>query len=290
MSVNKRKVAYYSIQFRRRETNEILVYDELITYFNSLLSTIINKEFAEKKVIIESSNKFYYMADYTDDEFINIRFEAAKIGHRPFLVDEETGDKRENPKRIHEGEAEISHLALKFKDDEIIIALEERMVGVTIKQIVSYLRTYIREQLPENRCEVDYYYIEYDDFIEKLRSLSNVKVCEIYFDKTQLGSEFLNNVPIDRSTRDSVELILKSHVRRSIRKSMVERIYNITGDGQIIDRIRVEGNQRDDAKIKLDSDSFKLIKFIDVEVDDDTGIVNSIDMFSKLNDNLREMN
>jgi hypothetical protein len=71
---------------------------------------------------------------------------------------------------------------------------------------------------------------------------------------------------------------------------MVERIYNITGDGQIIDRIRVEGNQRDDAKIKLDSDSFKLIKFIDVEVDDDTGIVNSIDMFSKLNDNLREMN
>ena len=147
MSVAKRKLAYYTLQFRNHETNDILTGSELTTYVADLLNLVIKKTFPEKKVIIEVSGRFYYMADYEDDEFINIRFESAKIGHRPFLIDEETGSKRDNPKGMHEGEAEISHICLKFNDDEIILLLEERMVGVTIKQIVAYFRMFISELL-----------------------------------------------------------------------------------------------------------------------------------------------
>lgn len=288
MSENKRKIAYYSLTFQNVIKKEVLVGSELATYFNELLSFIINKDFAEKKVIVESSKKFYYMADYTDDKFVNIRFEAAKIGHRPFLVDEETGSKRDNPKKMHEGEAEISHMSLDFKEDEIILALEERMVGVTVKQIVGYFRSFIMEYAAEKRCEIDYFYMEYDDFIEKLRSLKKINVCKVYFSRESQGSEFFNFLPFDRSIRDSAELIIKPQVRQSIKKNFVEKAFEVTGEGSKLSRIRVEGMQDDNAKIKLDSDSFKLIKHIDVKIDEDTGLVDSADIFTKLNQNLEE--
>ena len=289
MSVAKRKLAYYTLQFRKHESVDVLDGSELISYINNLFRLIINKTFPEKKIIIETSNRFYYMADYEDDEFINIRFESAKIGHRPFLIDEETGEKRENPKGIHEGEAEISHVCLKFNDDELILLLEERMAGVTIKQIVAYFRTFISQMLPEKRYDIDYFYMQYDNFIEEMRSMSSIKSCEIYFDRTYLGSEFLNNLPFDKSTRKSVELVVKSHVRESINKNLIEKLYEKTTGDVMINRIRVEGIQQDDAKIKLDSDSFKLLQYVDAIIDEDTGIVKSLDMFTKMNDNIRKI-
>lgn len=290
MSVNKRKVAYYTLQFRKIEADEFIVDSELITYFNELLSMIAKKGFVERKRIIESSNKFYYLADYTDDEFINVLFESAKIGHRPYLVDEETGKKRENPKKLHEGEAEISHLCFKFSGDEIIFALEERMVGVTVNQIIAYFRSFIMLLPNEKRCDIEYHYMQYDDFVEKLKSLKTIASCQVYFDKKYLGSEFFNNVPIDRSVRDEVEFVFKAKPRKSIKKHVAEGIYEkVVSKGKTVKRIRVAGTQKDNAKVKLDSDSFKLLKYIDVKVDDDTGIVDSKDMFKKLNDNMKEI-
>ena len=131
--------------------------------------------------------------------------------------------------------------------------------------------------------------MQYDNFIEEMRSMSKIMSCEIYFDKKYLGSEFLNNLPFDKSTRDSVELIVKSNLRKSINKNLVEKMYEKTIGDVMISRIRVEGIQKDDAKVKLDSDSFKLLQYIDVTIDEDTGIVNSLDMFTKMNSNMREI-
>ena len=56
-----------------------------------------------------------------------------------------------------------------------------------------------------------------------------------------------------------------------------------------INRIRVEGVSYDDSNIKLDTDSLKLIKHINVTVNEDTGIVDSEDMFNNLNTTLKDI-
>lgn len=289
MSVSKRKIGYYSLSFVHLETEEILNGDGLKDYFKQLLNEINEKTFEEKKITITTSNKFYYLADFFGTEYINIRFEAAKVGHRPYLVDEETGEKRDNPKGLHEGEAEISHLSAKFNDDEIVVVLEERIVGVTIKQVAAYFNKFISRSLSDTQYRVDYAFIPYEDFLEQLQSLKRLVAGHIILNKEHLGSEFLNMIQLeDPSVREPIEISFKPPISRTIRKNVIESLYSITGIGKKINRIRIEGVSYDDSKVKLDTDSFKLIEHIDVTVNEDTGIVDSQDMFDHLSTSLQD--
>lgn len=290
MSVSKRKIGYYSLSFVHPETNEILNGDGLYDYFKKLLNEIDEKTFEEKKITVTTSNKFYYMADFFGTEYINIRLEAVKVGHRPYLVDEETGNKRDNPKGLHEGEAEISHLSAKLNDDEIVVVLEERKVGVTIKQIAVYFNKFIQQSSFDVQYKVNYAFIPYEDFLQTLKSLRRLLVGHIILDREHLGSEFLNMIHLkDPSIRDPIELSFKPTIRQTIEKNVIESLYNITGNGKKINRIRVEGVSYDDSNIKLDTDSLKLIKHINVTVNEDTGIVDSEDMFNNLNTTLKDI-
>lgn len=290
MSVSKRKIGYYSLSFVHPETEEILEGDGLNDYFKQLLNEINEKTFEEKKITITTSNKFYYMADFFGTEYINIRFEAAKVGHRPYLVDEETGKKRDNPKGLHEGEAEISHLSAKFNDDEIVVVLEERMVGVTIKQVAVYFNKFIRQSSFDVQYKVDYAFIPYEDFLQTLKSLKRLVVGHIILNREHFGSEFLNMIQLeDPSVREPIELSFKPPISKTIKKSVIESLYKITGNGKKISRIRIEGVSYDDSKVKLDTDSLKLIEHINVTVNEDTGIVDSQDMFDNLNTSLKDI-
>ena len=143
MSTNKRKIGLYSFEIVNKN-NIKLTERKLLRFFNTLVRFISAKEFSAKKEKIDTSNKFYYMSyhdikrknvdKYLKDESVSVIFESAKIGHSPKLIDETTGLKRENPKTYNEGEDELTHLVFKYKQNEILVALEERRGSVAKNQ------------------------------------------------------------------------------------------------------------------------------------------------------------
>lgn len=282
MSVSQRSIGLYTFEFVNPNDGDRLEGEKLADYFNQLLDAIISKNFADKKLEISTSNKFYYLADSQGTNTKKIIFESAKTGHRPYLVDEETGAKRDNPKGLHEGEAEIAHLVTKTKKTEVVVALEKRLVGVTANQIQMYLNKFIHELPPEKRFFVEYYIVPFEGFIEHLNDFSRITVGSIYVDKAKIGSEHLRYSELDlQSVKDEVELTFKSHRGDSIKKDLVRNLYK-KFDKQEIRRLRIEGKSQDNADIKLDTNSLAFLRKIDVKLLEDTGLVDSNDIFDHL--------
>jgi hypothetical protein len=226
---------------------------------------------------------------YQKGEAINLIFESAKVGHCPDLIDEATGSKRKSPKRLNEGEDENTHFVAKYKKDEIIVALEERKVGVTIGQIVNYLNKYI-SQLPEDeQYHTGYNIIPYNGFLENLDKFERISIGTIFIDQQDIGSEFLNAAQFGSSVKDKIEVTFKALSRKSIKRGLVKEWYKLTGRKQKISRIRLEGESLDGAKIRLDTESLKLIKHVDAKILEDTGLVESEDLFSHLNALVKEL-
>lgn len=298
MSTNKRKIGLYSLKIYNRNKSQ-LKDDQLVRYFNTLIRFISAKNFEEKKGKIEYSNKFYYVSyhsimshnvwAYLTGEPIFIIFESAKVGHRPDLIDEVTGIKRENPKTYNEGEDEITHIAFKYKPDEIIFAIEERKVGVTIGQIVKYFNKYILQFPIKKHYDIIYDIIPYDGFLENLEKFKKIQVGTIYISQQDIGSEFLNIAEFGDSVRDTIEVSFKAPVKQSIKHRLVSQWYNMTGRERKIDRIRLEGKSLDGTNIRLDTDSLRLTKHIDARILQDTGIVESGNMFNSLNTILKDL-
>lgn len=291
MSTNKRKIGLYSFEIVNK--NNIKLTDrELVKYFNTLIRYINAKEFSVKKDKIDTSNKFYYISyhdikrksidKYLQGETVSVIFESAKIGHRPKLIDEITGVKRENPKTFNEGEDELTHLVYKYKQNEIVFALEERKVGLTASQIVKYLNKYILEFTPKKHYEISYNIIPYNDFLENLKKFETIQVGTIYIDQQEVGSEFLDIAEFGETVRDPIEMVFKAPVRKTIKRELITKWYDFTHRSKKIKRIRLEGKSFEGAKIRLDTNSLKLTEHIDVKLIPDTGIVESNDVFNQL--------
>jgi len=290
MSISKRKIGLYYFEFVNQETNIKLENDILKSYFQSLIDNIIRTDFASKKVEVPTSKKFYYMVDVAGiNEIRKLRFESAKTGHRPHLIDEETGLKRDNPKNLHEGEAEITHLSIKFTDNRIILALEERNVGVTVGQFAAYINKFINNLPIEKQHIVEHGIIPYDGFINHLNDFSRITVGHLIIEKQDLGSDFLNIADLGDSVRTPVELTFKADNRSTISRKLIKAWDGVRGKSHQIKRIRIEGNSHDGTKISLDTDSLKMIKHLDVDLIEETGIVKSEDMFEKLELILRDI-
>ncbi|ADE37480.1 hypothetical protein [Methanohalophilus mahii] len=289
MSVSTRSIGLYIVRFRHEKDNDILSGKKLIEYYNSLLFNISNKSFSDKRMELATSNKFYYLADSNGSEKKEIIFESAKTGHRPFLVDETTGLKRENPKNIHEGEAELTHLITRTDNKEIIMALEKRAVGVTINQIQSYLNSFIRSY-PEK----DQYFLEWDvlvleSFLERLNDFKRITTGSIFVDKKIISSEQMGYAGLDLdSTREDLEMTYKSHRGESISKTLVRKFDKLRKKG-VISRIRVEGKSFNDAAIHIDTNSDAFIRKVDVDLIEDTGLVNSTHLFKILSNVIDEV-
>jgi len=294
MSVGNRKIGLYSFELVN-ETNAKLEGDKMIKYFDFLINFINTKDYSIKICEIPETKKFYFLSECTPNEAKkNMIFKSAKIGHRPPLIKKETGNERENPKLIDEGESEKSHLVTKYSNDEIIVALEERKVGVTISQIVKYFNNYIN-QLP---IETDYFrnlninthyfinlnIIPYEGFLEHLGDFSRIIIGTIEIDKQYLGSEYLNLANLGETVRENITITFKASRGESILKEMIRELYSkFTGSNRKIERIRIQGITSEDTKIQLDTNSLKKLERVDVDLDEITGLVRSNQMFQKLN-------
>jgi len=199
------------------------------------------------------------------------------------LVDEKTGAKRDNPKTLHEGEAEITHLSIKYDIDKLFMAIEERKVGVTIGQIAIYLNGFIHKFPPEKQFFVEYNIIPYDGFIEQLPKFNRITVGHIIIDKQDIGTEYLDQAKFGSTVRNPIEITFKANNRGALAKGLIKSWwYALIGREEVIKRIKIEGVSHEGAKIRLDTESLKMVRNINVNILSDIGIVDSEDIFEQM--------
>lgn len=290
MSVSNRKVGLYYFDFIDKNENK-LEKDKLIEYFNGLLDFINAKDYEDKIIEISTSNRFYFVESINKDETKrDIVFKSAKIGHRPPLIKKDTGEERENPKLLDEGESEKTHLTIKYKNDEIIVALEERKVGITIGQIVKYLNDFNIQNPIEEHYSINLNIIPYSGFIEHLNDFERITIGKIEMDKQYLGSEYLELADFGNTIQENITVTINANRKNSIIPDNIIKLYDKYKQNDTkVKRIRIQGYTSEKTKIQLDTESLKKIEHIEANIDDLTGLVDTNDLFKKLNIILQEL-
>ncbi len=286
MSTANRKIGFYSLYLKDRKNEDVRHPASII---REVLDYILSFEKVGRIQDLKNSNKFHILASRgTNGEIENLIFESAKYFHRPPLIKKDTAEERDNPKELDEGEAEKTHVSMKFLEDEILTIIEERKPGISISQLVSYLSKFLRTYYHTNGKKLDFrislLIIPKDNFLSELRKLVRVNLAHLHVDKKLIGSEFLNFSDRLGDLNDDVDISIKAIKYKSI-KELVRIIFNsFRTQNTIIKKIRVYGYNDEGNQILLDTDLIKKVEYIEVDIDIPTGIVNSRDIFIKFNE------
>jgi len=294
MSAKKRKIGQYYLKLCDKETEGKYYSGSAIV---GLLDYIIKLPKVDRKEEIIGKNKFYFLDSVlSNPPIINLVFKTAKTHHSPNLISEVTVEERPNPKELFEGDAEKTHLTLKYIDnsDNIILLLEERKSGLGIARAVNYLNRFaenMSEDDPKKGKDVPIYNIEYyatpsKEFIDSLAKFGKITVGRLIFDKSLLAnqSEFLAVTNREESIKRDITLVIKSEKFETIMPSFLKSYYtkHMLEESKI-KRIRLDGKNIEGNPFTIDTEKMKDYEYVEVELDEKTGTVNSASIFGKLN-------
>lgn len=286
MSVVDRKIGYYSIQIKNKkgenQTEEI---------FPKLLATI--RQLDEKERMFESkgTNKFHLLETISNREK-NIQFlifSSAKYKHRPPLINKDDASRRDNPKTMSEGEEEKTHIYIKALEDEILLIKEERRSGIAISTICAYFRSFLHLVSEDQDLYVVNYLIGNQDFLTELKSLGRAQKTTIYVEKKVIGSEFLNYSDSISNIQEDIEITLRAKRHTSLADITKSVFLKFGGGDSEISRIRVEGISTDKNKLVLDTSFLRKTEYINVDIDDATGIITAKEIKKELKKLIEEL-
>ena len=236
-----------------------------------------------------TKDKFCFIESYRFDttaHYVELLFKSAKHSYRAPLIDKNTVEERDNPKRIDEGEQVKTHLLLKFKEDDAIVFLETGLNLMTMANIVEYLNSFLVSfnNTDEEKIEGQFTFdmIPREDFQEVLDSMARVVCAEIYVDKTLLGSDALNFSNITEDVQENMVLTLKSEKKKSIKSTLFQIVNYFNGTDSKINRIRVKGKLANNNESIIDTSFIIKKEYVDVEQNEDTGEFNTSSMFTQL--------
>lgn len=258
-----------------------------------LLSYILSTDNIHRKQDV-NSDKFAFLdsIEYNNgiDNTIKLLFKSAKHSYRAPLLDKNTVESRENPKKMSEGEQMKTHLLIKFKEGNAIVFLESGNNMLTCTHIVTYLNHALflyNSQLEENSQErivgrFTFAMIPRDDFEDVLRDMDRVICAEVFVDKSILGTDILNFSNPSEQIQQNLVLTVKAERKKSIKEHIYDLIDKLNGAQSQIRRIRVVGKSANGNSNIIDTDFIIKKEFIEVQQDSDTGEYNTADMFCQL--------
>jgi len=291
MTIVNRKLGFYSIRLNKpRKKDEFVDPKKLCEFFDYIDTLDRNNRIFDKK----AQNKFHFLTSHKQEGDIQkVLFVSAKYHYRPPLVDKLTATARNNPKTLSEGESEKTHIALKYKKDEIIVIMEERPAGISINGIAQYIGHHetLRCKKLEKKREwiVEFNIIPKDDFLGEMRQLSRLSLGQIYIDKKILGSEFLDFSNKVKQVKKELVLSVKAEKNESILPSLEDIYSKFSSDNnQTISKIRVQGSSDQGHKILLDTDIIKKISYLEADIGQNDGVVVSDSFFQDMATILKE--
>lgn len=236
-----------------------------------------------------TKNKFCFIENYNFDEnsqCVELLFKSAKHSYRAPLLDKNTVEARENPKRIEEGEQIKTHILLKFIENDAIAFLETGLNLMTMSNIVEYLNSFVVSYNNSAEEEIvgkfTFDMMPRDDFREVLDSMSRVVCAELFINKSLLGSDALNFCNITEDIQENIVLSLKSEKKKSIKNSLYQVISHFSGANSQINRIRVRGKMPNNNDGVIDTSFIIKKEYIEVEQNADTGEFDTTSMFAQL--------
>ena len=282
----KRKIGFYYL-FLKNGDLDLPVWSNLTRLLDFL---IIQSRLNRKQDI--PGEKIAFLDSYNSDEdgiLLKLCFKSAKHSYRAPLIDKNTVEERENPKRIEEGEQMKTHALIKNRDGDAILFLETGGGMLTCNSITEYLNKMLaiynaQYNNDDDKIEGGFCFnmIPRDDFREVLQSMTRVSCATIYTDKRILGSEILNFSEPSEELQEEVVLEIKAERKKNIIRHVYDFLDMITRANSNIHRIRVKGKLPNNNESIIDTGFIIKKEYVDVEQDEDTGQFNSQFMFSQL--------
>ncbi len=293
MSTRDRKINFYVIALSNIDLpDQPCNQSEIVNLFNYIIRFV----WQERKMDINRENKVHALDSFSsnDNATYHVVMKTAKYRHRPPLLDTINGTERDNPKRIHEGEPEKTHLAFKVLADEIILIMEDKKNGIAIGRFIDYLNKFRKRYFDENNNDIAKYAIDWsilpkDDFLYELRSLSSVKIGEVYYDKQCMGSEFLNWSERTENVQRDIVISMRAIRGESIFDTIMDVYDKFNVTDSVIKKIRISGKNINNNNVILDTDLIKKTEHVTVDIEEETGVVNTAEMFRQFNEILLEM-
>jgi uncharacterized Zn ribbon protein len=123
-----------------------------------------------------------------------------------------------------------------------------------------------------------------EDLEEVLKNMRRVSLAQISYDKSALGSEFLQLTESLFNAKSEVEVIVKAQRSLSIKEIAMDifRKLNTGKNKKMIRNLRIEGKSEHDSPIVINTSLVQKKESIDCEVDPVTGTIVSTDMFRKM--------
>lgn len=285
--MQKRKISFNWLHLSKK-VNEEEVFENVENILPTFLENICQLDRVQRKYDL-TRDKFCFIESCSFDvstHCAELLFKSAKHSYRAPLIDKNTVEERDNPKRIEEGEQVKTHLLLKFIEDDAVVFLETGLNLMTMSNIVEYLNSFLisynnaNDEIIEGQFTFDM--IARDDFLEVLDSMTRVVCAEIFVDKTLLGSDALNFSNITEDVQENMILTLKSEKKKSIKQTLCQIVHFFNGNQSQINRIRVKGKMPNNNDNIIDTAFIVKKEYVEVEQNEDTGEFNTSDMFAQL--------
>lgn len=286
MSIQKRKIAYYSIEFNCGDERSFdpNLFCEFLSYADSISGEerIFNDATTKKAVDFDSIHR----EEKEGLVLYKVTFKSCKYQHSPDYMSSVDGSERPSDKRLEEGEKELTHMCISIKPNEAYTIFEQRRNGVSIGGVIKYFNKLFKEFLRLNGIEENLYLfaslIPPQDFLTLLNNSERIVQANIYTEKCVLGSGYLDLMSIDPSLQDDLVITARAKRGESLSKrAMREAFLKVSTEGTTTSRIRIYAKDIDKLDVIIDSMGQKKIDEITVELNEN-GTVNSYSIFSRI--------
>ena len=281
-----RKIGFYFLFLRQRDFEFPIKYNLI-----QLLNYLQERTRLERKQDI-GGDKIVFLDSCTqegDDNLLKLLFKNAKQSYRAPLINKNTVEERENPKKIDEGEQMKTHALVKFKDGDAILFLETGGGMLSYHGLAEYLNRMLalyNGQFTNDEGKILGHFcidmIPRDDFREVLNSMNRVSCATIFTDKRILGSEALNYSEPSEELKEEVVIELKAKRGKNIMQHIYDFLDRANGANSEIRRIRVKGKLPNNNEGIIDTGFIIKKEYVDAQQNEDTGEYNTAYMFSQL--------
>lgn len=295
MSQQKRKIGYYLLYAHQPRHPDQRI--DLSAFISRFLTLILTKP-QNERILDTQNDKFYFLENVQSKILPNGQqayegyFKSAKYNHRPPLINKDTATERSNPKNLNEGEAEKTHFVLKIDSSthDLILLLEERKSGIGFSHVYNYFK-----DIPAV-CELTLPgilgsgMIPVDNFMEEFNNLQEVKIADIYYNKSVVGSKFAEFASLNNDAKDEIVISTSAKRGSSIKGSLMTAVSEFfTGTATSASKIRVYGTNDAGNYVKLDSELTKKKNYVMAQLDDITKVVESTPLLNQMSELIEDL-
>jgi len=270
MAIGSRTITHYSLIVQQNKNQKEV--DPVA--IKNCLDFIAAQDKENVKYDDTSAHKFHFLASlHHDSDCLLGYFKSARYDYRPPLIDKDTLIERKSPKKVSEGESELTHFAIAIEDDDALLLLEQKRSGVSINTMVRYLNIFMKTVLPGHTIVAGL--SVKGDFNAKLKELSRAVSVDIYMPHSVVTDTFENEPISTKNVKANAVITLHAEKTHSILSSAKDLYLKMTNHKADISRIKIHGKTASNTDILLDTNKLKDKNTVKVELDENNQVISN---------------